>query len=613
MSDPGHQPTWAFGNQPVQYGPPVGAPAWPPPEQPPPRPRPQHPALAAVLVIGVVLAVVASSALLGRPISAWSTSPVMAYIPQSGTRVVLQGSDATDTVDEYFAGVGLEVMTSGPASAGMAAEGGMEAFTTTTWVRLNEVTAGADGRITEQLTQFFAATPTGLELRVGDWAKTYVAFRPGLPVLPATVTDGQSWTASGQAVLGEVDKVSGAEPYTAAFSASAGEAGCVAVTMSLTVGTGSSASISKSSTTWCLGRGITAGSDDRRTSAVVTRPPVWTGPERATQPKPVDLNAAWQFARRDLTGLAPMSLSVNQPPALLPGPVIVNVNSPGNDLVARGWDDGVANARWVAHPGGQVTGVAAIGRVVVAATSQRQVVGYGENGEFLWQASLDDVSAVPIAVLGDLAVVATLDGRITAFKAGDGTVAWRSTLDTQILQPMVVDGATLAVIDQTGTVRVLDAAGATVSEVSTVVPETFTVASGVAVVASQADRYVRAFRLADGRQLWRVEVPGTRKQIVGVGDVAAVRTLNTLTGLRLGDGTSLWTKDLAGTSMLSVGDSLVVTDRTTIHRFAPDGTAQASFQTQEKDLSFSPGAVLFVADGDLFMFFNAAAYRLGAR
>ncbi|MFT3860936.1 PQQ-binding-like beta-propeller repeat protein [Micropruina sp.] len=563
------------------------------------------------MVIAVVVAAIAVSALLGRPISAWSTSPVMAYIPPSGTRVVLQGSDASDTVDEYFAGVGFEVMASGPAAAHYAAGGGTGAITSTTWVRLREVTAGADGGIAEQLTQFFAATPTGLELRVGAWAKTFVAFRPGLPVLPVAVTDGQHWTATGTAVLGAADTISGTEPYTAGFTAATGEAGCVTVARSLTLGTGSTASTEQSSATWCPGRGITAAADDARTAAAVDRPPVWTGPARDHQPKTPDLGVAWRFARRDLNGLPPLTLSSNQAPAVLPGPVVVSVNTPGNDLVARGWDDGTADARWVAHPGGQVTAVASVGRVVVAATSLRQLVGYGEHGEYLWQAALGDVSAVPIAVLGPLAIVATLDGQITAFRASDGTVAWRSALDTQILQPMVVDGSTAAVIDQAGTVRVFDAGGSTVSEASTVVPEAFTVTSGVAVVASQADRYVRAFRLADGRQLWRVEVPGNRKQIVGAGDLVAVRTLDTLTALRLSDGSSAWAKDLAGTSMLAQDGSLVVTDHTTVHRFAPDGSSLGAFVTQEKDLSFGPGAVLALADGSLLVFFNATVYRLG--
>ena len=92
MTDPGHRipglsggppPQWAAPHRVVPPQPPAG----------PSRPIREHRLPATILLIVTTLALFAASAVVGRPDDGRSRSPVMAYLPPSGTRVVLQTSD----------------------------------------------------------------------------------------------------------------------------------------------------------------------------------------------------------------------------------------------------------------------------------------------------------------------------------------------------------------------------------------------------------------------------------------------------------------------------------------------------------------------------------------
>ena len=564
--------------------------------------------LAAVGVVLVVLAVVAAAATSGRPVLAHEASAAMAYLPASGSRVVLQNSDGTDTVAEYFSTFGAQVWQSGPAAFGHGAD--FDELSTSTWVRITEVGADAAGRARTRRTRLLAARATGLELRVDVQDAGFAAFEPGLPILPAGVRDGQQWTAAGVATIGSGRTSSGRQPYAATFNARSIDGGCIAIGGEVTVGR--DAAPRRESTTWCPGRGAVATERDGRMGTAVTRAPRWQSLGRVVADDPPDLSGAWSFTRRELQ-VAPLVLHASIRPAVLPGPVVVYVNTPGGDLVARGWSDGETDARWSAHPGGQVTSVEAIGRVIVAVTTERTAAAYGDQGEFLWQAALDDVSAVPIVRFGDLAVVAGLDGAVTAFQAETGTVAWRAQLPTEIRRPMVTDGTTLSVLDQTGNLLTLDAEGRTVHEFETVPPEAFTVADDVGVVASRGDSYIRGYRLADGEQLWRIQQSGVKRSMDAFGTTVVVGTMDSLFSLRATDGARVWTKALTPVQVAVQGDRLLVADRTTLRLLDGNAAELGAYVTQEEDLSFGAGTFLVAGTGELFCFFGQAAYRRESR
>lgn len=564
--------------------------------------------LAAVGVVLVVLAVVAAAATSGRPILAHEASAAMAYLPASGSRVVLQNSDGTDTVAEYFSTFGAQVWQSGPAAFGHGAD--FDELSTSTWVRITEVGADAAGRARTRRTRLLAARPTGLELRVDVQDAGFAAFEPGLPILPAGVRDGQQWTAAGVATIGSGRTSSGRQPYAATFNVRAIDGGCIAISGEVTVGR--DAAPRRESTTWCPGRGAVATERDGRMGTAVTRAPRWQSLGRVVADDPPDLSGPWSFTRRELQ-VAPLVLHASIRPAVLPGPVVVYVNTPGGDLVARGWSDGETDARWSAHPGGQVTSVEAIGRVIVAVTTERTAAAYGHQGEFLWQATLGDVSAVPIVRFGGLAVVAGLDGTVTAFDAETGRVAWMARTPTEIRRPMVVDGNTLTVLDQAGNLLGIGPDGTVLHEFETVAPEVFAVADGIAVVASRGDSYVRGYRLADGEQLWRVHLSGSRRSIDAVGGTVVIGRTDSLVGLRVADGVQAWTKPIAPARVGVQGDRLIVADRTTLRLLDAAGTELGAFQTQEQDLSYGAGAFLVGGSGELFCFFGRFTYRKEGR
>lgn len=564
--------------------------------------------LAAVGVVTVVLAVVASAAAFGRPIPAHEASAAMGYVPASGNRVVLQNSDGTDTVAEYYSTFGAQVWQSGPAAFGHGVS--FDELSTGTWVRVTEVSADAGGRARTRGTRLLAARATGLELRVNVRDADFRAFEPGLPVLPVGVRDGQRWTAAGVATLGTGRTSSSRQPYAATFSARSVDGGCIAIDSELTLGRDTAPV--RESTTWCPGRGVVATERDGRTGAAVTRPPRWQSLGRVVADDPPDLSGAWSFTRRELQ-VPPLVLYASIRPAVLPGPVVVYVNTPGGDLVARGWSDGETDARWSAHPGGQVTSVEAIGRVVVAVTTERTAAAYGDQGEFLWQAPLGDVSAVPIVRFGGLAVVAGLDGTVTAFDAETGRVAWMARTPTEIRRPMVVDGGTLTVLDQAGNLLGIGADGTVLHDFETVAPEAFAVADGIAVVASRGDSYVRGYRLADGEQLWRMHLSGGRRSMDALGPTVVIGRTDSLVVLRAADGVQQWTKAIAPARVAVQGDRLLVADRTTLRLLDAAGTELDAFQTQEQDLTFGAGVFLVGGAGKLFCFFGRFAYRREGR
>ena len=566
--------------------------------------------LATILIVAVVLGLMTAAAVTGRVPDGRDASAAMAYVPASGTRVLLQGSDGIDEVDEYYTTVGISVTQSGPQAIGYAAQGYQE-FSSTTWVRISTLIANAEGTVSDRNTQVYAALASGLELRVAVWPDRFLSFSPGLPVLPAGVRDGQTWTAAGTATIGTGSTPSGRLPYVADFRAAAGEVGCTVISSTLTL-VGPDQTTLTSSTTWCTGRGMTAGSDESRTLAAVQRAPIWQRLGRATPGPTSTIGPAGNPTRVDLNGLPPMAITPRLPPVVLPGSVLVYANNVGGDLVARGWSDGKSDARWAAHPGGSITALLAIGRVVVAATTQRTLVAYGDQGEFLWQAAISDASQVPLTSLvrlDALVVVATLDGRVRAFDAETGTPSWEQRTPNEVRLPMQVTDAGVTVLDQAGNLRTYAADGALLHELSVEPPESYAVAGSVAIVASRMDGVVRATRLADGSLAWRTPLAGARNEIRPVGDVAVIRQVDSLVAVRIGDGTLAWTRALRATTTAVRGTTLLVTDRTTLHQLDPAGTTLGSWPTQEADLDSGTALGIDQTTPELFLFYGAVGYR----
>lgn len=577
------------------------------PHHPPPvprRPRKQRPVLAAILVIAVVTALVAAAALIGRP-SNGNSYPVMSYLPPSGTRVVLANATDPDEVQEWATLVGLAAVAGGPA-AFLLAGADLDDITATTWVRMTAVAADAAGRVSSRSTQLFAVTPDGLELRVISSPAGFTAFSPGLPVLRAGQAE-QSWSATGTVRRGPSGfKVTRTLPYHAEVASRGADRGCVAVTSRLTV---AAEPVVESEQTWCPGRGVAVSRADGRGRAAVDRPPRWTGGLGVTAPASPALGGAWRFERRRLAN----ALTYSVRPAVLANDVVAYASGTSRDIQARSLAGSeVDDPSWIAHPGGTITAMLGLGTVLVVATTDRRVVAYGAEGQFLWQAALTDVSAVPIARLDGLAVVATLDGTITAFDAASGTVAWQGSTPNEIRLPMAVDEAGVTVLDQAGNLAGFGADGTVRHSLQLDQPESFALVGDLVVVASRQDRFVRAHRLSDGSLVWRQVVPGGRAAMATAGDRVLIRQSDQVLALSAAEGRPEWTVPYPATDLVVIGDRLVLTDRTAIRLYDFAGVEQASFTTQETDLSSSPGAMITAGD-QLYLFFGDHVYRKESR
>lgn len=594
MSDPGHVAPWAFSTTSQQW-------------QPPARPKRERQVLAAVLCLAVIAGLLVSAAVVGRPDDGRSASAAMAYVPASGSRLVLAGSDGSvpDQVDEWTTLVGLAALSSGPGAFLYASgDRGLEEIQANTWVRWSSDT-GAPGRPVTRTGRLLAALPDGLELRVVSSTSGFAAFSPGILALPAD-PDQKSWTSTGTVSRGSGGiQLTDVQPYVAELSSRPAGDGCVAVTSRIVVGQEPAA---VATDTWCRGRGVTATDEAGQVRAAVERTPSWTGGGPVTMPAPAALGGSWRFERRNLHGVRPLTYRVR--PAVLPGGLVVYENQSPGDLVARDWaaaED--ADPRWVAHPGGTINSVVAVGPVVIATTTLRRVVAFGADGQYLWQVTLSDVSTVPMVALGSLVVVASLDGSLTAIDVATGTVAWQRSLPNEIRLPPVVDAGGVTVLDQAGNVCGFGADGTLRWQFKVSPPESFTVTGDAVVVASRSDRYVRSHRLPDGTLAWRTPVAGTRTALLPAGERVVVRTFDTLLALSGTSGAADWALDQRVTDAVVHDGQLLVTDRTALRRYDFAGRELGSFPTAESDLSSSPGAMITPTADGLYLFYNAYAYR----
>lgn len=588
--------------QPPPWGPP--APEWPTARSA--RPPSRWPATVVITLVSVVLLI--AGAAVGRPDDGRSTSAAMNFVPPSGTRVVLQGSDGNDEVDEYFVTRGLPAATSGPAAMGLAATD-FDQFQTTSWLRLSVLIADRSGRTVERQTQLYAALPSGLELRVAASPNRFLVFQSGVLMLPSNVRDGQAWSVAGTVAVGAGSTVESQQPFTAGLRASAAPGGCFTVDLDLSIGGGSSPSRSTNSSTWCPGQGVVAAKDDTRTLTRVTRAPIWqqAGRVAVSNPRP-DPTSSGALTGRDMTGASPMALGPRVAPVVLPGPVLVYPANLNDDLIARGWDDGKVDARWSVHPGGKITTLSSLGRIVLATTSQRRIVAYGSFGEFLWQQELPDTAEAQPVRMGDLIVVASVDGSISAFRPETGELVWLHRTPNEIRQPLVVSDTGVVAVDQAGNLLSIAPDGTRLGGFDTEPPESFTVGGGVAVVSSRNDSIVRAYRLDGGAIVWRTRVIGAKETARSIGSLAIFRQSDLLVALRLADGATAWTLPIRSTALARLGETLLASDRTHLHRIGASGTITASWPTGVADLDTGVTAI-DVSTADTFLFNADVAAR----
>ena len=379
-------------------------------------------------------------------------------------------------------------------------------------------------------------------------------YRPALVELPADVAAGSTWSGSGSAG----DTLT----YRSDFRADAADGGCLRVTGTIAYAAisgqpGSATSVDK---TWCPASGITSSTAVSGTTTITETPLADPVDARRAQPElrtvgdPVTWTApaAWKrkaftvvsidqnFGQQIMTG-APASV----PPVLTASGLVIRANS-SSDLIAFSPKTPSQWASlWRMHPGGTLLSMTAFGDVVVATTSQRQVVAYSDAGVRLWQYDLDEIAfRGPVRVTDDTMALVDGGGSVRLFDIRTGTVAWERDIGVDVVTAPIGDPRAVVIFDADGTATALD-------------PGT-------------------------GAELWQRELDVNRATVVG--DTLVTQNASTLTALSVTTGDSRWLQVVTGTvdDLQAFDGDLVLATQLGTTILNEDGTVRAQRPPYER-------------------------------
>jgi outer membrane protein assembly factor BamB len=440
---------------------PLGAvavnPTWPAPEPP------QRSWWRPLIVFGLVAALVAGAAFVASSVGVTARAAAAArYLPSDGAVFY----ERTDTTRELKTTVGLAVTESARLS-GVA--GLLSTDSTFATKMLDEAYADRDIQIlrttttaindpaaTAQTIRFYRVN-TGVELMgVSTPSEGYV-YSPALVLLPADVRAGSQWSGAGSA--GDTFD------YRSELRVEAGSSGCLSVTGEVRYLSkeGQLGRVVTLSQTWCGRQGIVAESQsfaDVRTTTSRIDPPepsiqsttnvpiVWSAPQRWTTRSMSTISINPTFGEGPMAG-SPSAVT----PVRTESELVIQATIGRGDLVATTpktpteW-----TSIWRTHPGGTVLSLSAFGNVIIATTSNRQMVAYSDIGVRLWQLALDDLAPTsPVRISDREAVLVDLGGEIRTFDLSTGIVLWQHNVGSDVNVSPAVGAGLVVIMDRGGT------------------------------------------------------------------------------------------------------------------------------------------------------------------
>lgn len=470
-------------------------------------------------------------------------TPATRFAPVDGYRVRYASASGTLTGD-WAVDRTSTLFNQGPAQLKSWLAVTKLDWSTTVLARLSSVQADPSGTVTDRSDDFYSITSDGIRAEVTIAADgTTQIFVPGRLDLAAAPKE-RAWTSSGVLAVvtpsGKAGTHTYRTDYTTAAATGAGMDGCILVTARQQLDEQEPTTFTN---TWCPGRGITAFTNSGTT---------WTS--TSDQAAAVPGNASgFDWASADRLTFAPrrvnnigdnILLGLAQPPATQPDGTAVAIQNTTDDLMAIDTSPPLPSSRWRSRPGGRPTAVTTVGALTVVATTGRELVAYGPDGDWRWHARLSDLTLVPPLGIGDVVVVAGLDGSVTGYDLATGAERWRREAGIEIRVPMVASGDRLVVIDQVGTMTCLDAAGDRVWQTSANTADVVAITGGadpvVVVPANNAAR-INAYSLADGSDAWHVRTPIVARSLVGLDGQVVVRDGNRTVSLDAGSGATRWT------------------------------------------------------------------------
>ena len=509
----------------------------------------------------VALLVTLCSTLLGHPTVRWVDHPAASFLGGDGTRTRLVDASRPGLVatEEWARDETIGILSSGPEAFGYWTNvAGVDPLSVGFARRTTTVTGdGAPSRTDILMT----IETDGVRTTVVQGAGPALVFSPGVLTLVADVAPGRRWTSAGVARTFADGRLSAPSPYEADHVAAAAadpgfrDRGCLDVVESERVG---GASPRRSVSTWCPGQGVVAsddGSSRLRTGIVSPTPPGeddtdfdWSTAERL----------AWATLPVSHIGLSLVNQSPVAPPGVLPDGTLVFANRIDRDLVAVRAQRTAEPSLWRARPGGGITTAATLGTVTVAVTSERRVVAYGPDGQWLWTTPVTDIGRVPPQAFAGGVLVSTIDGVVQLLDRNDGTVRWRYRTPGELrLAPVVASGA-LIVADQSGQLARVDADGREVWSVGHTKPLQVAVAGDTVVVSPHAGSLVSAFRFDDGGPAWQLRPDSALTDILAIDGVLVSRSSDDVQGLDPSTGDVLWRRPLVALGIAGGGNRLLV-------------------------------------------------------
>jgi len=362
-------------------------------------------AATGVSVLGFTLAVGALLLAAGRPVA-----PPLAsrWLAEPGVRVVLDASGApVATVSSALVSIGgaVDGMPGDPiatafltalAASGIDAERAVvERTFTAIPLGPGEVSAGLSLSVADD-----AAVWESLSWDTGGGLLTYLPLREVLPAEPAV---GRRWSGSGV--------TNGLSPYSITGEVTEAGSGCTTVTTTAEQEVPTGAALTTAMLTrWCQRRGQVAATDLATGSVVTTGSPASGGPPAA--PPAADPLPGGTTAPPPLPGLGKSAV-------VALGGMFIGADGATGDLLA--WRPGRTPAlMWWHHPGGLVTGLGAGEGVIVAATSQRELLAFDALGQLRWVSPQPEVAVGPLTVAGGEVTGVLASGAGVAVDAATG-------------------------------------------------------------------------------------------------------------------------------------------------------------------------------------------------
>ena len=438
-------------------------PTWPAPQPP------QRSWWRPLVAYGLVAALVAGAAFVANSVDGAARATAAAdYLPSDGA----VSYERTDTTRELKTTVGLAVTESARLSgvAGLLSTDSAfatkmldEAYADRDRIQILRTTTTAinDPAATAQTSRFYRVNTDVELLGISTPSEGYV-YSPALVLLPADIRAGSQWSGAGSA--GDTFD------YRSELRAEAAAGDCLSVTGEVRYLSkeGQLARVVTVGQTWCPHEGIVAESqsfaDIRSTTSRIdpptpsiqtttSAPILWSAPQRWTTRPMSTISINPTFGQGPMVG-SPSTVT----PVQTESGLVVRATVGRGDLVATTpktpteW-----TSIWRAHPGGTVLSLSAFGNVIIATTSNRQMVAYSDVGVRLWQLSLDDLAPTsPVRISDRDAVLVDLAGAIRRFDLSTGTVLWQHDIGSDANVTPAVGAGLVVIMDRAGRTTALE-------------------------------------------------------------------------------------------------------------------------------------------------------------